>query len=655
MAIYVEHLPESGAPQVGITLDGLPANAVLSLEVSWDGGESWHGVRDARHVTRTGSAFFRDFVPPLNVEARYRVVFHSGEFAPDPGIAKWRAALAASGTAPARALVVGDSISEGSGSTNVVNRWQTLIQQRLNPSGPTFPFIPAWPNVSSAGMPVTRVGSVRRDSPNATRWGLGWRTAEIFADDGAVTFTFTGTSCKVMFSSASATGIATIQIDGGTPVAVDTNSAATGGTSLGYTWTSAPLTNGPHTVVVKRDPASALGRSVWVQGLLAYRGNETAGVRILDGARHGITSDYWQGGDPQRLTALVGTGATNGALQGAGGADLLVIATGTNDYGAGYPPADFRADIEALINGMRTGHATAKFTGSVLLLGMFLGAGRDPALWGQYHEQMRQIAAGDPDVAYLDLRKHMPAVDDDPSLYNGGLHPNDAGYARMADVIETFITTGMEPSRPTITISSDRAWVQDPLSPRTAVPVSTYRHESDAVRLMAGSAQDVSRPQAVDYATVEGSSLPVASVGVRQKPTGVPLVLRPLLDLAADQGALVKAIRKLFETSGQVVIRGLPDDLGLDPVAHVVAPDFVETTALGGVLGYREWRLSATQVRPQSLRIVVPFFTYDQVKATVTDALGGGATYADVLAALPGGETYIDVQRDPQILAGGGA
>jgi hypothetical protein len=82
MAIRVEHLPEAGAPQVGITVDGLSTNAVISIQMSWDSGETWHGVRGAQRVTRTGSAFFRDFVPPLNVEAWYRVAIHSGEMAP---------------------------------------------------------------------------------------------------------------------------------------------------------------------------------------------------------------------------------------------------------------------------------------------------------------------------------------------------------------------------------------------------------------------------------------------------------------------------------------------------------------------------------------------------------------------------------------------
>lgn len=205
----------------------------------------------------------------------------------------------------------------------------------------------------------------------------------------------------------------------------------------------------------------------------------------------------------------------------------------------------------------------------------------------------------------------------------------------------------------TDTVTSATAWVQDPLAPRGAIPVATFAEVDGVVRLMSGSATEVVRSQQVDLAQVEGAAAPVASVGIRRKPAGVPMVLRPLLDLAADQGALVKAIRRLFETAGQVVLRGLPDDYGLDPLAHVIAPDLVEAPSVGGVLGYREWRLTVTQVRPQALHIVVPWWSYDDVKAIVEGALGLGATYDAVTAAMPPGTTYVDVLRDPYLLIGG--
>lgn len=196
------------------------------------------------------------------------------------------------------------------------------------------------------------------------------------------------------------------------------------------------------------------------------------------------------------------------------------------------------------------------------------------------------------------------------------------------------------PPEEKITVSSASAWIQDPLNPRGAVEVE-YVRTGTGLMLMTGTAAKILRRQPVDLATVEGARYPVASVGVRQAPAGVPIALRAV---AASQGALIKVMRDLLDTAGQVVIRGLPLDIPLDPVAHVVAGDVEEVPVVGGLLGFRnDWELSVTQVRPTSMRIIVPWWTYDQVRA-----LWAPRTYDQVKAARPGA-TYLDWSRDPEV------
>lgn len=77
MTISVALLPDEGAPQVGVTVTGLSSPAVISVQVSWTRNE-WHSVIGAQQVEVFGSAFFRDHLVPLNLEATYRVVIHSG-------------------------------------------------------------------------------------------------------------------------------------------------------------------------------------------------------------------------------------------------------------------------------------------------------------------------------------------------------------------------------------------------------------------------------------------------------------------------------------------------------------------------------------------------------------------------------------------------
>lgn len=190
----------------------------------------------------------------------------------------------------------------------------------------------------------------------------------------------------------------------------------------------------------------------------------------------------------------------------------------------------------------------------------------------------------------------------------------------------------------TITVTSDTAWIQDPLDPHSAVALAGVRN-GNAVMMLSPTAAELARSQPADLVVPMLSDLPVASIGHRQKPAGVPLALRAL---PAEQGALVKDLRALFDSAGQVVLRGLPADIPLDPVVHVWAGDVREASSQP--LGARNyWQLTVTQVAPTSLRIAVPWWTYDQVKA-----LWSGYTYADALAARPG-DTYLDWLRDPTV------
>jgi hypothetical protein len=62
-----------------------------------------------------------------------------------------------------------------------------------------------------------------------------------------------------------------------------------------------------------------------------------------------------------------------------------------------------------------------------------------------------------------------------------------------------------------------------------------------------------------------------------------------------------------------------------------------------------EWLLSARQVQPVTMRIVVPWWTYDQVVALVVSQIGAGATYSQVLTAQPAGKTYTQWVANPGV------
>lgn len=188
-----------------------------------------------------------------------------------------------------------------------------------------------------------------------------------------------------------------------------------------------------------------------------------------------------------------------------------------------------------------------------------------------------------------------------------------------------------------LTVSGDGMWLQNPLDPRDSVQVVC---ETDGDRnLMEGSFAAAAWSQTVDFAQVLGADRPVASVGQRMIAGQVPLVIKH--EVLAEGGHL----RRLLMNSGPLVLRGHHFDL-LEPVAHFVAPSATESRELRwgpDDTSYQvsTWDLTITQVRPLSLRFVVPWWTYQQVKDLYT-----GQTYAGVTASKPGA-SYLDWAKDP--------
>jgi len=180
------------------------------------------------------------------------------------------------------------------------------------------------------------------------------------------------------------------------------------------------------------------------------------------------------------------------------------------------------------------------------------------------------------------------------------------------------------------------SWLQDAFQPRNGVKVKI----DDLSPLWGVDAfRQASWPLPVSTVQVMGATLPVESVGVRQRYGNIPLQIYAAIP--ADSGTL----RRLLFQAGILLLRGAPCELLED--AFVVLPDLTETH-LGNPHEVAEFTAVARIVTEPSPLVEIPSWTYSAVETQVGQLLGA-ATYGQVKAKT-GAKTYSDVTIDPTLI-----
>lgn len=343
---------------------------------------------------------------------------------------KWYGALANVYSAPANILVIGDSNSEGTGAGSYDLRWQKVLQDILRkgfqpPSvaGADHPYVTASPRVIPAltGHPATATGG------GQASYGLGLRARD-FARDGiqSMTYTFKGDRFRILHTKGPSAGRMKVVIDGVPGVIVDTWKAAP--LTFGNVWDSGTLTYQTHTVVITR--SGGTNEPLFVEGFLAFNGDVSAGIRVIDGARHGAT-----------ISTFTGSTTWQSAVAVAGPYGLCIMPWGANDSTIPTGAEAFRTGLVTLIASLRS---SAGFNGSILLVEMPKRGRASETTWSAYRAAIEAVAAGDPDIVALDLRRRMPdagtaeAIAQD--LYSDEVHYKAKGQGWIAQQIASAIT-----------------------------------------------------------------------------------------------------------------------------------------------------------------------------------------------------------------------
>lgn len=360
----------------------------------------------------------------------------------------WFSAAGASAEQPAEMVVLGDSVSEGSGLTGrLERRWLDQLQhglrERVAPGCPTG--AAGWHGTSSSVPPDYRATSLpdpatTGDVAEAPGLGPGGRALTL-RPGATLTWTVDARQVDVGYRTVPGGGRLQVRVDGSPATragGLATTTAASTEQGRREVWSSADLGAGEHRVQV-RNVSAAGGGPVTVTDLRPYRDDRERCVHVLDAARSGV-----------RLHEVV---RSPSYLDDSLGADpeLVLVPLGFNDAGAGTDPATFADDVDTLVRQVRQRGIDAP----VLLVGLFHppeGAFAHP--WEEYLAAMAEAASVDRGVAYVDLSEALPTVDDAAEgIYRDALHPAPAGMDLIAEALLPVLT----PPEGTATTSGTRS------------------------------------------------------------------------------------------------------------------------------------------------------------------------------------------------------
>jgi len=336
----------------------------------------------------------------------------------------WYAALANRANQRVDVAVLADSIGEGGGATTLDKRWVSRLASNLRTRFPvpgvvggrgfigtfatngvwaTFP----WPCTITAGVTT---GSVD--------YGLKRNTQGM--EGGTATFALNGTSAGIMYPQAPGFGKLTYRVDGGAPVVLDQLSA----TERDGIHTLVNLgAAGAHTLVISGNANS------YLNGVIEYNGDETAGVMAHDCGHGGYRSDEWAGAgfDPVKRWP-----ANYTTLNPA----VLIIALGVNDVAQFKTAAAFKAAMTILLSTLRGA------TQAPIVLLPYAAVQGAMVAWPAFVTAMYELAVTDGKAVVADLSLRLPNYDDTSNLgaFFDGNHPNNKGHAMIADFLANFLS-----------------------------------------------------------------------------------------------------------------------------------------------------------------------------------------------------------------------
>ena len=185
-----------------------------------------------------------------------------------------------------------------------------------------------------------------------------------------------------------------------------------------------------------------------------------------------------------------------------------------------------------------------------------------------------------------------------------------------------------------VTVTSDTAWLMDPLVPQSAVPV--VGGEGDNIYLRSQALSQLEYGADVQVFNIMGSDKPLALFGQRMAERGLDTSLGTR---SAEQNARLES---LLKSSAQLLFRPLPGWgtrtlPGSLFLGNATATQFPVDVSWGGDLTW--WDLKSDVVQAPTIRVLTATWTYGDVEILMD-------TYGQK-QSLMAGRTYLDDLKNP--------
>jgi len=365
------------------------------------------------------------------------------------GLRRWHAALGDARLGLARATVIGDSITYGTGgdgtgsgdnptlfrTTSWAAQMRALFAREFDDPGEGFQFRydGSW---TFAGGALSHVST-------APYSGGG----RVTATGQTITVAFARATTVNFWTWDGGNGTGQYAIDGGAAVTFSNGSGNTGV----ETWTKhtiSGLTDGPHTVVFSVPAAANLYLSS-VEGRIGDRG-----VQVNRLGRPGNTTNNLVGKDSGIAGNASGESRVKKAWDIIHDADVYVIALGTNDYGRqnsrdtlaeqqpGTSPTEYRANLQTMVDLFASRGKCTLLVGEPRTPNVV-----NPQTWEQelYWDAMRGIAESTDHCAFVDIGEVWGSAANglELGLYpvSATVHPSRAGHGSMAQIVHSVLRT----------------------------------------------------------------------------------------------------------------------------------------------------------------------------------------------------------------------